>query len=160
MFFFLFLLSQSGLKIYFQFINFSKARFLLKCNCRNYGNFKIRHCLMSGCLISGGCLIDEAPARSKSGGSLIDQAAAWSKSGSCLIDQDPGLGEVYNWHVTPDTWHLTPNRTPVLALDVVFSEMFEGAQDPWHLTSDTKHVKSEYDTWYLTLDTWHVKHDT
>ena len=69
------------LKIHFYLINFFRAHFLLKChpnlpkyykfNCRNNANFKIRHCL-----ISGGCMIDQAPARSKSGGSLIDQAAA------------------------------------------------------------------------------------
>ena len=74
------------LKIHFYLINFFRANFLLKChpnlpkyykfNCRNNANFKIRHCLISGCLISGGCLIDQALARSKSGGSLVDQAAA------------------------------------------------------------------------------------
>ena len=79
------------LKIHFYLINFFRASFLIKChpnlpkyyqfNCRSNANFKIRHCLISGylisgCLISGGCLIDQAPARSKSGGSLIDQAGA------------------------------------------------------------------------------------
>ena len=64
-------------KIHFYFINFFRAHFLLKChpnlpkyykfNCRNNANFKIRHYLISGCLISGGCLIDKAHARSKSG---------------------------------------------------------------------------------------------
>jgi hypothetical protein len=74
------------LEIHFYLINFFRAPFFLlkfhpnlpkyyKFNCRNNDNFKIRHCLISGCLISGGCLIDQAPARSKSGGSLIDQAA-------------------------------------------------------------------------------------
>ena len=80
------------LKIHFYLINLFRAHFLLKCHpnlrkyykftCRTKPNLKIRHCL-----ISGGCLIDQAHARSKSGGRLIDQAAAWSKSGSCLIDQ-------------------------------------------------------------------------
>ena len=73
------------LKIHLYLINFFGAMFLLKChpnlpkyykfNCRNNANFKIRHCLISGCLVSGGCLIDQAPARSKSGSRLIDQAA-------------------------------------------------------------------------------------
>ena len=88
------------LKIHLYLKNVCKTRFLLKwhpnlskyykLNCRNNAIFKIRHCLISGCLISGGCLIDQAPARSKSGGSLIDQAGASSISGSCLIDQDRG----------------------------------------------------------------------
>ena len=74
------------LKIHFYLIHFFRARFLVKLhpnlpkyykfNCRNYGNLKIRHCLISGYLISGGCLINQAPARSKSGISLMDQAAA------------------------------------------------------------------------------------
>ena len=69
------------LKIHFNLINFFRAHFLLKChpnlhkyykfNCRNNANFKFRHCLISGCLISGGCLIDQAHARS-------NHAAAWS----------------------------------------------------------------------------------
>ena len=70
------------LKIHFYLINFSRETvfylngILIYLNCRNYGKLKIRHCLISGCLISGSCLIDQAPARSKSGSSLIDQAAA------------------------------------------------------------------------------------
>ena len=90
-------------KIQFYLINFFRAPFLLKChpdlpkyykfNYRKNANFKIRHFLISGCLISGS-LINQAPARSKLGGSLINQAAAWSKSGSCLIDQDPDSWEV------------------------------------------------------------------
>ena len=75
-----------SLKIHFYLTNFFRAPFLPKChpnlpkyykfNCRNNANSKIRHCLISGCLITGGCLIDQAPARSKSGSTLIDQAAA------------------------------------------------------------------------------------
>ena len=74
------------LYIHFYLINFFRANFLpkyhpkspkyYKFNCNNKQNFKIRHCLISGCLISGGCLIDHAHARSKSGGRLIDQTAA------------------------------------------------------------------------------------
>ena len=62
------------LKIHFYFINVFRTHFLLKChpnlpkyyrfNCRKNANFKIRHCLISGCLISGGCLINQAHARS------------------------------------------------------------------------------------------------
>ena len=49
-------------------INIFRAGFLLKWHPilhknnkfkgRNFINLKIRHCLISGCLISGGCLID------------------------------------------------------------------------------------------------------
>ena len=63
------------LKTNFYLINFFRACFLLKwhhslpkyykLNFRNYENLNIRHCL-----ISGSCLIDQAPAGSKSGGSL------------------------------------------------------------------------------------------
>ena len=92
------------LKINFYLINFSRARFLFKwhlnlpkyykINCRNYGKLKIRHCLISGCLISGGYLIHQVRARSKSGSSQIEQAAAWSTSGSSVINHDPCSWEV------------------------------------------------------------------
>ena len=83
------------IKIHVYLINFFRACFLhkwhsnlpkyYKFNCRNYGNWRIRHCLISG------YLIDQAPSISKSGGTLIDPAGARSKSSSCLINQDPGL---------------------------------------------------------------------
>ena len=112
-------------------MNFFRAHFLLKChpnlhkyyklNCRNKTNFKIRHCL-----ISGGCLIDQAHARSKSGGRLIYQAAAWSKLGNCLIDHArsksgsslidqalPDQNQVSAWLI----WHM-PEKNQVAAWSI------------------------------------------
>ena len=61
------------LKVHFYLINFLEPVFYLNgiLICLNttsltagtMENLKIRYCLISGCLISGGCLIDQAPAR-------------------------------------------------------------------------------------------------
>ena len=68
------------LKIYFYLINFFRAYFYLNViliylntTSLTAGTMLIRHCLISGCLISGGFLNDQALAILKSGGSLIDQ---------------------------------------------------------------------------------------
>ena len=73
-----------------------------KFNCRNNANFKIRHCLISGCLISGGCLINQVHARS-------NQAAAWSirllpdqnQAAAWSIRHMPDQNQAAAWSIQP-----------------------------------------------------------
>ena len=98
------------LKIHSYLINFFTAHFLLKYypnlpkyykfNCRKNANFQIRHCLISGCLISGDCLIHQAHAGS-------NQEAAWSirllpdqnQAAAWLIRHMPDQNQASSWSI-------------------------------------------------------------